>query len=111
MVVTDDQVQTALEYLSADPPPLAEAQFRLAKAENACERRAAEVIENQPEKMAMERRKARVRLDNEWGDLRYHQEQAAFDVVTEKERIRGAEAIIAVWRTQNANARVAERVW
>ena len=108
MVVTDDQVQTALEYLSADPHPLAEAEFRLAKAKMAREQRWAEIYLET--KGTVGEREARIEIDNEYGDLRYLEEQAFFNVVNEKQRTKGADAIIEVWRTQNANARAAERV-
>ena len=108
MIVTEDNVSAALGYLAADPHPLAYAEWELAKAKIAREGRWAELYLEM--KGTIGEREARIQLDNEYGDLQYIEAEAFFKVAAEKARVKGADATIEVWRTENANARAAERV-
>jgi len=109
MIVSDDTVSKALQYLSQDPHPLALAQKDLTDAENEKDKVFAEAYAaaNQgsirDREMACERREdvitARHNIAVAHGELHRH-----------KARVKAAEMIIEVWRSENANARAAERV-
>jgi hypothetical protein len=110
MIVTEEHVSAALAYLAADPHPLAWAEWEYAKAKIATAGRRAELMNNMPPKLAVARCEAMIECDNEYGDLQYIEAEAAFKVFNEKRRAIGADATIEIWRTENANARAAERV-
>jgi hypothetical protein len=108
MIVSDDTVSKALQYLADDPHPIALARKELTDAENEKDRLYAEAYREQEgsvrdREQGCERRipiiEARQRIAAATGDLERH-----------RARVRAAEMIIEVWRSENANARAAERV-
>lgn len=109
MIVSDDTVSKALAYLAEDPHPIALARKELTDAENEKDRLFAEAYRELNEgsvrdrEQACERRlpivEARKRIAAATGDWERH-----------RARVRAAEMIIEVWRSENANARAAERV-
>ncbi len=108
MIVNDDTVSKALQYLAIDPHPVALARKDLTDAENEKERVFAEIYATQDgsikdREMACERH-ADVR------DARQALGEALFEVDRHKSRVRAAEMLIEVWRSENANVRAAERV-
>lgn len=107
-MITDEQVSTALEYLAIHPHPQAVAEWELAKASIAVEQRHAELY--LMVKGTVAEREARIEGDNEYGDLRYVEAEWKFKLTSEKARVRSCEAVVEMWRTEQANARVAERV-
>jgi len=109
MIVRDDQVEAALEYLALDPHPEAVAKMRLTKAENAVEQALCDGI------LASDARSSAERVN--WAKTQPDYKQAKeaeanlmLDYINEKARIRNATFVIEAWRTQNANARAAERL-
>lgn len=108
MIVSDDTVSKALAYLAEDPHPIALARKELTDAENEKEKAFAQAYADQSgsikdRETACERElsviAARDRVSEATGDLERH-----------RARVRAAEMIIEVWRSENANARAAERV-
>ena len=108
MIVNDDTVSKALQYLAIDPHPVALARKDLTDAENEKERVFAEIYATQDgsikdRETACERH-AGVR------DARKAMGAALFEVDRHRARVRAAEMLISVWQSENANMRASERV-
>ncbi len=108
MIVSDKNVSDALIYLADDPHPIAKARKELTDAENEEKRIFAEVYAEQAgsvkDKETATDRDPRVVLSRE------NISAAIFGLERHKARIRAAEMILEIWRTENANARAAERI-
>ena len=108
MIVSENNVQTALTFLADDPHPLAVAQYNLAKAENyrkECFARAFVDADG-----GAELRKATAEIAEEYMKAKATEAEAIYELERVKSRKNAAENLIEVWRTENANARAAERV-
>lgn len=108
MIVSDDTVTKALAYLADYPHPIAIARKDLTDAENEKDRIYAEVYAQQTgsirdRDMACER-------EPEVIEARKRIAAALLDVERHKARTNAAGMVIEVWRSENANARAAERV-
>jgi hypothetical protein len=108
MIVADDTVSKALAYLSSDPHPLALARKDVTDAENEASRLYATVYGEQTgsikdKEMATDRDERVVASRNVVSG-------SLLDLERHKARAKAAEMIIEVWRSENANARAAERV-
>jgi hypothetical protein len=109
MIVSDDTVSKALAYLADDPHPVALAHKGLTDAENEKDRLYAEAYAaaNQgsirDREMACERREEVI-------EARKRIAEALLELGRHKARVKAAEMIIEVWRSENANARAAERI-
>jgi hypothetical protein len=108
MTVSEKNVSDALTYLAADPHPIAEARFRLTMAENLAKETYAHAFLKSEGTV-----KERECMAETTGDVIKRKRDEA-DCVLEFERhrsrVKAAEMLIEVWRTENANARRAERV-
>ena len=109
MIVSDDNVSKALQYLAHDPHPLAEAKFRLTQAENKTRETFAELYlaSNQT---TIDAKKSSVECHPDYQRALTEEAEAIFELERHKSRSKAAETIIDTWRTENANARAAERV-
>ncbi len=109
MIVSEDNVSKALTYLAADPHPLAEAKFRLTQAENKTRELYSELLlaSNQDTVSA---KQASVECHPDYRRAKEAEAEAVFDVERHKSRTNAAAMLVEVWRTENANARAAERV-
>jgi hypothetical protein len=109
MIVSDDTVSKALQYLADDPHPIALARKELTDAENEKDRIYAEAYAEanqgsiRDREMACERR-------TEVIEARRRIAIALREVERHKARTNAAGMVIEVWRSENANARAAERV-
>lgn len=108
MIVSERNVSDALAYLSQDPHPIALARKDFTDAENEKEHVYAEVYAEQvgsikDKETACERD---VRVVVARGQL----SECLLGVERHRARVRAAEMLIEVWRTENANIRAAERV-
>ena len=108
MIVSEDQVETALEYLGIDPHPLSLAWKDLTDAENEKDRVYAEIYKKQEgsikdREMACERSEEVVRSRMAISMSKCALERA-------RARIKWAEMIIEIFRTEAATARIAERI-
>ncbi len=108
MIVTDEHVSTALAYLAAFPNPLARAARLSLAAENEAKRAFARAFLNA--QGSVEQRKAVATLDAEYVAAQERYEEAEEDHIAQKEQSRWADKVIDLYRTENANARAAERI-
>lgn len=108
MIVSDDTVSKALQYLAEDPHPIALARKELTDAENEKERIFAEIYKTQ--EGSIKDRETACERNEEVRRARAAMGEALFQFDRHKARIRAAEMIIEVWRSENANARAAERI-
>lgn len=108
MIVTDKNVHDALAYLAADPHPIALARKDLTDAENERERIFAEVYAEQTG--SIRDRETACERDQRVRDARKAVSEAGFELDRHKARANAASMLIEIWRSENANARAAERV-
>lgn len=108
MIVADDTVSKALAYLSEDPHPVALARKDVTDAENTAKASFAELY-LKTGGLAKER-ESWVLCDPEYRKWKSAESDAILELERHKARARAAEMIIEVWRSENANARAAERV-
>ena len=108
-MVSDEDVEKALAYLNADPSPISLAKLDLMNTENEKERVYATILMASKGK-SIAAREYEVEASEEYRVAcnMHSAASAAYD--DERARMRGAEAIIDVWRSQNANIRAAERI-
>lgn len=108
MIVSDKNVQDALIYLADNPHPIAVARKAVTDAENAAKRTYAEAF--LAAEGAVEARRAKAEVSDEYQEAKALESAAILDLETHKSRCKAAEMIIEIWRSENANARAAERV-
>lgn len=108
MAVSEKNVSDALYYLAQDPHPIAVARFNLTLAENAAREKAAElylVTEG-----TVKERESLVEVDPTMKLARSKEADSQMEFERHRSRVKAAEMLLEVWRTENANARAAERV-
>lgn len=108
MIVADDTVSKALAYLADDPHPIAEARHAMTLAENEAKANYAAALLRADG--SVEVKKALAEIDNDHQTAKLKEANALRDVERHRARMKAAEMIIEVWRSENANARAAERV-
>lgn len=108
MIVTEKNVSTALAYLSDDPHPLARARFELTNAENKNRETFARLY--LAAGGSVEARKAAAEIAPDYVATKETEAKAQFEFERHRSRVKAAEAIIDTWRTENANARAAEKI-
>lgn len=108
MIVNEERVEVALSYLNMDPHPLALARKDVTDAENRARREFARAFLSA--EGSVEARKAQAELESAYMQAKAEESDAMFDLEKHRARIKGAEMLLEVWRTENANARAAERV-
>lgn len=108
MIVTEKNVSTALAYMATDPHPVALARKDLTDAENEYERVRASVYLEQTGTVG--EREAATVLDEQVRLAKAAIADAEFQVDRHKARLKAAEMLLEIWRTENANARAAERI-
>lgn len=108
MSVSEKNVSDALTYLAADPHPVAEAKFRLTMAENLAKETYAHAFLSA--EGTVKERECTAEISA--GVIKRKRDEA--DCVLEFERhrsrVKAADMLLEVWRTENANARAAERI-
>ncbi len=108
MIVTDKHVSSALEYLADDPHPIAVARKAVTDAENETKRIFARVF--LAAFGSVDARKATAEIDQGYITAKDRESDAIQSLERHKARTKSAEMIIEVWRSENANARAAERL-
>lgn len=108
MIVTEEQVEIALSYLNMVPHPLAKARKDVVDAETRARRSFASAFLSA--EGSVDARKAQAELSSEYMQAKAQEHDAVLDLETHRARVKGAEVIIDCWRTENANARAAEKV-
>lgn len=108
MIVSERNVSDALAYLADSPHPVAKALKTKTDAENVSKRTYAEAF--LAAEGSVEARRAKAELDPKYVIAKEKESAAILELETHKSRIRAADMILEIWRTENANARAAERV-
>lgn len=108
MIVTDDQVMTALAYLN-DDEIAAQTRFNATKTENDAKVTFARLYLSYNSGPVAER-EARATCNPEYMEAKDREAEAERDLERHRAQIRNAEMIISVWQSEGANARAAERV-
>jgi|ERR1041385_8861967 poly(3-hydroxybutyrate) depolymerase len=107
-VVTESNVQAALTYLADDPHPVARAVKMVADAENECDATFARVylsasggaeLRKQIAADHPDVKAAKAALSGAKEELQRH-----------RSRVHAADSLLEIFRTENANARAAERI-
>lgn len=108
MIVTEKNVSDALAYLAIDPHPLAEAQWAMNNAENKSKEVYARCFLDADG--SVEARKASAEIAPEHIAAKAAEAEAIKQLTRCRSRVKAAENLIEVWRSENANARAAERI-
>jgi hypothetical protein len=108
MIVSDDTVSKALQYLSEDPHPLANAEKAVLFAEKDKNETFAELYLET--KGTVKERESQVIIEPAFQAALTTEIEAQAERKRHKQRSEAAEKIIDIWRTQNANVRAAERL-
>ena len=108
MIVSDKNIQTALEYLAIDPHPVALARKETVDAENKCKELFARAY--LAGDGSIDARKAMAEIDDQYVRAKETESQAILNLERARARSRAAEMLIEVWRSENANARAAEKI-
>lgn len=109
MIVSEKNISDALHYLATDPHPIAEARFNLTKAENRTRETFASHFLKSNEK-TNDAKRAGVECHMEYVAAKNAEADAVLEYERHKSRVKAAEMLLEIWRTENANARAAERV-
>lgn len=108
MIVSDDNISTALKYLAQDPHPVALARKDVTDCENACKAMFAKLFLEA--EGSIEVRKAYAEDSKSYQQLKAEEAEAIFELERHKARTRAADMLIETWRSEQANARIAEKV-
>lgn len=108
MIVDDRKVEIALEYLNADPAPVALARKEVTDAENKCKRIYARAFLEA--EGPVEARKAQAEIEHDYVTAKDEESEAMGRLENERAKVRGAEMLIEAWRTEQSNIRAAERI-
>ena len=106
-MIEDATRDVALEYLNADPHPLALARHRLTVAENKCKEifsRAFLAVVG-----SVDARKAAAEIDVDYLAAKKDEAEAIKELENERAKTRGAEMLLECWRTEQSNNRAMER--
>jgi hypothetical protein len=108
MIVNDDTVSKALAYLADDPHPLAVAKFNLTTAENKTrETYAGLFLETIG---TVKERESQVEKHPDLSRCREAEAECVFEYERHRSRQKAADMICEIWRSDNANARAAEKI-
>lgn len=108
MIVNDETVSKALAYLAEDPHPIALAKKDATDARNAREATFASMFTALTG--TVRERECAIEQTPVFKEHKASEAAAEMALERHKARTRAAEMIIEVWRSENANARAAERV-
>lgn len=108
MAVTEKNVGDALTYLAADPHPVAIGKFNLTVSENKTRETYAVLFLSTTG--TNDARKAIVESTPAYIEAKHLEAEAVLEFERHKSRVKAAEMLLEIWRTENANARAAERI-
>lgn len=109
MNVSEKNVGDALAYLAADPHPLAVARFKLTVAENKSREKFATLFLASTA-TTNDAKKATAECDPDYTQAKQLEADCVLELERHRSRTKAADMLLEVWRTENANARAAERV-
>lgn len=108
MIIDDDKISAALDYLNEFPHPAARARKELRMAEITRDKTFATLfLKHQG---SVKERESSATIDPQYIAVCKAAADAEEWVERERARVKAAEMIIEVWRSEQANARTAERV-
>ena len=108
MIVTENHVSDALDYLNIDPHPVALARKDCTDSENRrkeCYARAFLAAQGN-----IEERKAHAETDPACVVSKKEESQDILQLERHRAKVRGAEMLIDCWRTEQSNIRAAEKI-
>lgn len=108
MIVSEKNISDALHYLASDPHPLAEARFNLTTAENETKKTYSRLFLQA--EGSIDAREATAICSMEHVAAKSAEADAVLEYERHKARVKAAEMLLEIWRTENANARAAERI-
>lgn len=108
MIVTDKNVSDALTYLADDPHPIALARYELTQAEN----KSRETFSScyLAAGGSVEARKAAAEIEPTYVEAKKAEAETVKEYERHRSRVRAAEMLLEIWRSEQANARAAESV-
>lgn len=109
MAVSDDNVTHALQYLASDPHPLAVARFNLTVAENKARETFARLFLSS-NATTNDAKRASAECNQEYVTAKELEANAVLELERHRARTKAAEMLIECWRTEQSNARAAERI-
>ena len=108
MIVSDDDIHTALAYLANDPHPLALARKYVLDAENQAKHIYCDKFLLAGGSVAA--KEAFATIAPEYVNAKAEENSAIMELESHRAKVRAAEFIIECWRTEQSNIRAAERV-
>jgi hypothetical protein len=108
MTVSEKNVSDALTYLAADPHPVAEARFRMTLAENLSKETYAHAF--LASEGTVKERECMAETSESYIKRKRDEADCVLEFERHRSRVKAADMLLEVWRTENANARAAERV-
>ncbi len=109
MIVSENNVHDSLAYLAIDPHPIAEARYRLTMAENNAREVRAKLF-TQSNASSVAAKEASVECHEGYREAKNAEAVALMEYERHRSRVKAAEALLDIWRSENANARAAEKV-
>ena len=108
MIVSEKNVSDALTYLADDPHPIARARHALTNRTNDAKRIFAEAFLSA--EGSVDARKAIAETTPDYQAAKSLEAESELELERHRARIKAAEMLLEIWRTENANMRAAERI-
>ena len=108
MIVDERKVEIALEYLNADPSPVAIARKEVTDAANKCKQVYARALLDA--EGSVEVKKAKAEIHHDHLTAKDEESDAIFRFDNERDKRDGAKMLIDVWMEESRNIRAAERI-
>jgi hypothetical protein len=108
MVVSENNVSDALTYLAADPHPIALARYELTNAENKSRETFSRCY--LAAGGSVEARKATAEIEPSYVEAKNEEAEAVKEYERHRSRVKAAEMLLDIWRTEQSNIRAAEKV-
>lgn len=108
MIVSEQNIHDALAYLAIDPHPIALARKDVTDAENKAKETYATLFLGASG--SVDARRQTAESSSTYVQAKDIEATAILDLERHRARVKAAEMLIEVWRTENANIRAAERV-
>jgi len=108
LIVSEKNVSDALSYLADDPHPIALARHALTMAENHSREAYANCFLRAVG--SVEARKATAEVDEDYVTVKAEEAEAVKEYERHRSRVKAAEMLLEIWRSEQANVRAAERI-
>jgi hypothetical protein len=109
VIVSESNVHDALAYLASDPHPVAEARHKLTVAETNAKTIYARLLLSSDQK-SVATKEADATQNEDYLAAKAEEAAAVMELERHKARVKAAEMILEIFRTEAANARAAERI-